>query len=41
MLLRHDIDGVTYSFENLKDLLAKATPRAQETNLRASQRAVL
>jgi ethanolamine ammonia-lyase large subunit len=26
MLLRHSIDGVTYSFENLKDLLAKATP---------------
>jgi len=26
MLLRHTIDGVTYSFENLKDLLAKATP---------------
>src|ERR1700692_3270062 len=26
MLLRHSIDGITYSFENLKDLLAKATP---------------
>ena len=26
MLLRHTIDGVTYSFESLKDLLAKATP---------------
>ncbi|MGA9584815.1 MAG: ethanolamine ammonia-lyase subunit EutB, partial [Terracidiphilus sp.] len=26
MLLRHSIDGVTYSFESLKDLLAKATP---------------
>ena len=26
MLLRHCIDGVAYSFENLKDLLAKATP---------------
>jgi ethanolamine ammonia-lyase large subunit len=26
MLLRHTIDGVTYHFETLKDLLAKATP---------------
>jgi ethanolamine ammonia-lyase large subunit len=26
VLLRHSIDGVTYSFESLKDLLAKATP---------------
>ena len=26
MLLRHSIDGVTYSFESLKELLAKATP---------------
>ena len=26
MLLRHSIDGVTYSFHSLKDLLAKATP---------------
>jgi ethanolamine ammonia-lyase large subunit len=25
MLLRHSIDGVTYSFDSLKDLLAKAT----------------
>jgi ethanolamine ammonia-lyase large subunit len=25
MLLRHSIDGVTYSFDDLKDLLAKAT----------------
>ncbi|HTF64829.1 MAG TPA: ethanolamine ammonia-lyase subunit EutB [Edaphobacter sp.] len=29
MLLRHSIDGVTYNFDNLKDLLAKATaPRS-------------
>ncbi|HEY0264410.1 MAG TPA: ethanolamine ammonia-lyase subunit EutB [Granulicella sp.] len=26
MLLRHTIDGVTYTFKDLKDLLAKATP---------------
>jgi ethanolamine ammonia-lyase large subunit len=26
MLLRHTIDGVTYDFSDLKDLLAKATP---------------
>ena len=26
MLLRHSIDAVTYSFDSLKDLLAKATP---------------
>jgi ethanolamine ammonia-lyase large subunit len=26
MLLRHSIDGVTYRFDSLKDLLAKATP---------------
>src|SRR5277367_2902609 len=26
MLLRHTIDGVTYTFRDLKDLLAKATP---------------
>ncbi len=26
MLLRHTIDGVSYTFEDLKDLLAKATP---------------
>ncbi len=26
MLLRHSIDGVTYTFDSLKDLLAKATP---------------
>jgi ethanolamine ammonia-lyase large subunit len=26
MLLRHTIDGVTYTFDSLKDLLAKATP---------------
>jgi ethanolamine ammonia-lyase large subunit len=26
MLLRHTIDGVAYTFESLKDLLAKATP---------------
>ncbi len=26
MLLRHSIDGVTYSFDSLRDLLAKATP---------------
>ncbi len=26
MLLRHSIDGVTYRFESLKDLIAKATP---------------
>ncbi|MEI9981639.1 MAG: ethanolamine ammonia-lyase subunit EutB [Edaphobacter sp.] len=26
MLLRHAIDGVTYHFDSLKDLLAKATP---------------
>ncbi len=25
MLLRHSVDGVTYNFDNLKDLLAKAT----------------
>jgi ethanolamine ammonia-lyase large subunit len=25
MLLRHSIDGITYRFEGLKDLLAKAT----------------
>jgi hypothetical protein len=25
MLLRHTIDGVTYTFDSLKDLLAKAT----------------
>jgi len=29
MLLRHSVDGVTYSFDDLKDLLAKATaPRS-------------
>lgn len=26
MLLRHTIDGITYAFRDLKDLLAKATP---------------
>jgi ethanolamine ammonia-lyase large subunit len=26
VLLRHSIDGVTYTFDSLKDLLAKATP---------------
>src|SRR5579863_10390388 len=26
MLLRHSIDGVTYVFDSLKDLLAKASP---------------
>ena len=26
MLLRHTIDGITYTFSDLKDLLAKATP---------------
>ena len=26
MLLRHTIDGVSYTFPTLKDLLAKATP---------------
>jgi ethanolamine ammonia-lyase large subunit len=26
MLLRHSIDGITYSFDSLKDLLAKASP---------------
>ena len=26
MLLRHSIDGVTYNFDSLKELLAKATP---------------